>query len=114
MNITHLTKKDIKEFGKIPNIKTELGLKRLFSKLDKDGNSKDYDFFFYQGFLYQAESLGWDTETIYTSVDAEMNIETQIYFNNSNNRLFKSFKKYELMSYRNDITYYTLNNKKAI
>ena len=42
MKFTHLTKEDLKEFGKIPNIKTELGLKRLFNKKDKRGNSKDY------------------------------------------------------------------------
>ena len=108
MNFTHLTKEDLKGFGKIPNIKTELGLKRLFSKKDKHGNSKDYDLFFYNGFLYQAECIGWDYGTTYISLDADAKIETEIYFENSN-RLFKSFEEFEIMSWRNDLTFYTLN-----
>lgn len=106
MKTEYITKK---ELGKIPNIKTELGLKMLLSKKDNYNNSKDYDYFFFKGFLYQIESIGWDYGSIYTSIDAGLKIETQIFFNNSNNRLFKDFEVMEIMSWRNDITYFTLN-----
>ena len=112
MNTTYLTKEDLIEFGKIPDIKTEVGLKRLFNKRDEHNNSKDYDLFFYKGFLYQPESIGWDYGTTYISLDANSKIETDIYFNNNNNnRLFKNFEEFEIMSWRNDLTFYTLNKE---
>ena len=97
-----------KELGKIPNIKTESGLKRLFNKKDSYGNSLDYDFFYYKGFLYQAESIGWDYGTVYASIDADLNIETKIKFSN-NNRLFCDFEAGQIMSLRNDLTFYTMD-----
>ncbi len=106
MNFSLITKK---ELGNIPNIKTELGLKRLFSKLDRHNNSLDYDYFYYKGFLYICESLGWDYGSVYTSIDAGLKIETTIKFNNKNNRLFDCFETGDIMSLRNDITYLTLN-----